>query len=194
MSLAYTPDELDVLRELSNIGAGTAATALSHLLGREVDISIASAAALPPADAVEATGDPEAIVRAVLLPIAGGLEALVLLLFPPADAARLCALLGADADSDVGSSALAEIGNILGTSYINALAAMTGLELEPRPPQTATDLLGAVVGTALLLREDAEDALVLDCELTVEGEQCSLSFLMLPAADGVGRLLGRAGL
>jgi chemotaxis protein CheC len=194
MSLAYTADELDALRELSNIGAGTAATALSHLLGREVDISIASAAALHLADAVEAAGDPEAVVRAVLLPLAGGFEALVLLLFPPEDAARLCALLGTDADGEVGESALAEIGNILGTSYANALAAMTGLELEPRPPQAATDLLGAVVATALLLREDAEIALVLDSELTVEGEQCSLSFLMLPAAEGVGRILGGVGL
>jgi chemotaxis protein CheC len=123
------------------------------------------------------------------------MEGIVLLLMRVADAAGLCKLLGVDADSEMGQSALGEIGNIVGTSYINALAQMTGLEIEPSPPQSATDMLGAIVASVLAGVAGAEDvALVLDSDLEVEGEDCSLSFLMLPTRDGVEELLGRLGL
>jgi chemotaxis protein CheC len=72
---------------------------------------------------------------------------------------------------------------------------MTGLAIEPLPPQAATDMLGAIVASVLAGVAGAEDvALVLDSDLAVEGEDCSLSFLMLPTRDGVEELLGRLGL
>jgi chemotaxis protein CheC len=72
---------------------------------------------------------------------------------------------------------------------------MTGLEIEPCPPQSATDMLGAIVASVLAGVAGAEDvALVLDSDLDVEGEDCSLSFLMVPTRDGVEELLGRLGL
>ena len=71
----------------------------------------------------------------------------MLLLIPPADADAMCRMLGVEPDDEYALSALGEIGNIVGTSYINALAAMTGMEIEPTPPATATDMLGAIVAT-----------------------------------------------
>jgi chemotaxis protein CheC len=104
-------------------------------------------------------------------------------------------MLGVDADSDVGRSALGEIGNILGTSYVQSLAQVSGLELAPAPPQLASDMLGAIVASVMAEQAQRTDvALVLDSELTVEGEPCSLSFLLLPELGGVTELLGRLGL
>jgi chemotaxis protein CheC len=195
MKTSYTEMQLDALRELANIGSGTAATALSILLGIPIDVSVPSALALPLADAVEAAGPPDAYVTAVVLPIFGDLDAIVLLLFPPEDATTLCNLLGVDVDSEVGLSALSEIGNILGSAYVGALGTMTGLRLEPRPPQTATDMLGAIVSTVLATGAEATDiALVLDSELMLEGSECSLSFMLVPSSDGVGEVLSRLGL
>ena len=65
------------------------------------------------------------------------------------DAETLCKLLGVEAGTEVGDSALGEIGNILGTSYLNALSMMTGLSLLPSPPMLVTDLLGAIVASVL---------------------------------------------
>jgi chemotaxis protein CheC len=191
----YTDLQLDALRELANIGSGTASTALSSMLGRSVDISVPKAFVLPMADAVTSIGNPESEVTGIVLGVVGDMPAAVLLLFTPNDANLMCGLLGVDADSEIGSSALMEIGNIVGTSYINALAEMTGMELEPTPPAAATDMLGAIVETVLAQSAAAGDvALLLDSELVVEGEDCSVSFLLVPDHGGLEQLLARLGL
>ena len=190
----FTSLQLDALRELANIGSGTAGTALSQMLGRSVDISVPNALALPLAEAVDAVGSPEEDVTGVVIPLTGDLDAIVVLVFPVADAAALCGLLGVDAGTEHGISALGEIGNILAASYIGSLSAMTGLGLDLTPPQTVTDMLAAIVATVLASRSEATDtALILDSELRVEGESCSLSFLLLPTTDGVSEILSRMG-
>src|SRR5215218_7731083 len=145
----FTTFQLDALRELANIGSGTASTALSGMLGKSVDISVPNAFVLPMAEAVGSIGDPESESTGVVLGIVGEMPGSVLLLFTPKDAELMCGLLGVEAGTEIGVSALMEIGNIVGTSYINALAEMTGMELEPTPPAAATDMLGAMVETVL---------------------------------------------
>ncbi len=195
MSKPYSEPHLDALRELANIGSGTAATALSSMLGRSVNVSVPNALALPLADVVEASGEPDAVMRAVVLPLVGDLEAFALLLFAPEDATALCALLGVDADSEMGLSALAEIGNILGSAYIGAMSKMTALSAEPRPPETATDMLGAIVSSVLAAGAAETDiALLLDSQLMVDGAECSFSFMLAPGKDGVSEILTRLGL
>ena len=191
----YTELQLDALRELANIGSGTASTALSGLLGRPVDISVPKAEALAFAEAVEAAGDPEAEITGIVLGLIGDMNGTVLLLVPPADADKLCRMLGVEPDDEFALSALGEIGNIVGTSYINALASMTGMEIEPTPPATATDFLGAIVESVLAgAAMNADVALMLDSNLVVEGEDCSISFLLVPDHGGVNLLLSRLGL
>jgi chemotaxis protein CheC len=190
----FTTFQLDALRELANIGSGTAGTALSQMLGRSVDISVPNAFVLPLAEAVDAVGAAEEDVTGVVIPLQGELDAVVLLVFPVADAATLCGLLGVEAGTEVGLSALSEIGNILGASYVGAIAAMTGLDLDLTPPQTVTDMLAAIVSTVLASRAaETDTAMILDSELQVEGEACSLGFMLLPAAGEVQEMLKRMG-
>jgi chemotaxis protein CheC len=165
------------------------------MLGRSVDITVPNAFVLPMADAVTAIGAAEAEVTGVVLGVVGDMGASVLLLFSPNDAKQMCALLGVEAGTEIGESALMEIGNIVGTSYINALASMTGMEIEPTPPATATDMLGAIVQTVLAERAGSGDvALLLDSELVIEDSDASVSFLLVPDAGGVDQLLARLGL
>ena len=193
--IQYSEMQLDALRELANIGSGTASTALSSMLGRSVDISVPTAQALAFAEAVDAIGPAEQLVTGVVIGVIGDMQATVLLLLGQNDAATMCGLLGVDPEDEMAASALGEIGNIVGASYINALGAMTGLEMEPEPPQSATDMLGAIVASVLAGRAGADDlALVLDSDLTVEGEDCSISFLLVPSHGGVQELLARLGL
>ena len=190
----YTDLQLDALRELANIGSGTASTALSSMLGRSVDISVPNAFVMPMAEAVDTIGDPESETTGVVLGIVGELSGSVLLLFTPKDAELMCRLLGVEAGTEIGVSALMEIGNIVGASYINALGQMIGMELEPTPPAAATDMLGAIVETVLAERAGAGDvALLLDSDLVVEGEDCSVSFLLVPDQGGVDQMLKRLG-
>ena len=191
----YSDLQLDALRELANIGSGNASTALSSMLGRSVDISVPAARVLPMAEATGAIGNPEAEATGVVLGVVGDMGAAVLLLFTPRDAELMCGMLGVEAGTEIGESALQEIGNIVGTSYINALAQMTGMSIEPTPPGVATDMLGAIVQSILAAQSGAADmALLLDSELVVENEDCSVSFLLVPEQGGVEQLLARLGL
>src|SRR5256885_7811704 len=100
----YTDQHLDTLREVANIGAGTASTALARLLGRPVDISIPVAKAVPLAAGVAGLGGPDARVTGVLVPVGGDIPALVLAVFPAAGAARLCELLRVAREGELRSS------------------------------------------------------------------------------------------
>jgi chemotaxis protein CheC len=187
--------QLDALRELANIASGTAATALSQMLAREVEINVPRALALPPADAVDECGDPEQHVAGVVVPIQGDIDGIVLLLIPYEQAESLCNMLGVEAHTEVGDSALREIGNILATSYLSGLGAMTGMELEPSPPLLHTDMLAAIVSSLLVGAAGTHDlALVLDSELDVSGDPCSISFLLLPTSGQISDLLTPLGL
>jgi chemotaxis protein CheC len=191
----YTELQLDALRELANIASGNAATSLAQMLGREVDLNVPRVLALPLADAVEACGSPEDATVSVVIPLDGDVTGVVLLLIEPEGAEALCKLLGVDAWDEIGESALREIGNILGTSCLNALASMTGLHLEPRPPHLTTDMLGAIVSSlALSQTASTELVLVLDSELAVADEPCAISFVLLPTEGGVSDLLAPLGL
>jgi chemotaxis protein CheC len=198
MITRYDEQQLDALRELASIGSGTAATALAQMLGRPVELAVPRALALPLADALDAVGEPDAMVASVVLPTTsprGDAELVVLLLFSYRCAAHLCELLGVEPRSELGDSALGEIGNVLGASAVGALAQMTGLALEPQPPHVLYDMLGAVVASLLsATAAELDVALVLDASLTVEAAECGMSFLLLPTAGGVAELLGRLGL
>jgi chemotaxis protein CheC len=191
----YSELQLDALRELANIGSGTAGTALSSLLACPIELSVPSASALELADAVEAAGEPGDVVWGVVVPVTGQVDATALLVIGEADAATICTMLGVQADTETGRSALGEIGNIMVSSYVGALATMTGFELDLRPPQTTRDMLGAVVSSVLAAHSDEQElALVLDSELEVAGEACKLAFMLLPTPAGVAELLHRIGL
>ena len=191
----YTDMQLDALRELANIASGTAATSLSQLLGREVDLSVPEAFALPVADAVEASGDPASPITGIVLPVEGDTAGVVLLLVQPEGAATLCNLLGVEQGTEVGDSALGEVGNILTAAYLMALSAMTGLSMLPGTPHVLNDLLGAIVSSVLAQTVGhGETALVLDSQLDITGSPCAISFLLLPSAGGVHNLLAPLGL
>jgi chemotaxis protein CheC len=194
VSTTYNDTQLDALRELANIGAGNASTALSGMLGRPVDLTVPDARVVPMPQAVEEIGPAESVVTGIALGVLGDMPSIVLMLLTPSDASAICGLLGLEPDSEYAESALGEIGNVVGTSYLNALAGMTGLELEPTPPATATDMLGSLVQAVLASRASVSDsALLLDSSMIVEGEGCSIIFLLSPDHGGAGELLSRLG-
>ncbi len=194
MTYPFSDLQLDAMRELGNVGSGTAATALSSMIGVPVELDIARAHALPIDRAIESVGPPATKVTAVLLPIVGELEALVMILMGANTAETVCALLGVDVDDAMADSALSEVGNILGASYVRALGAMLGAHLEPRPPELVHDALGAFLPPALIAAGEDEVALLLESTLTVDERECSPSFLFIPSAGGLTDIFNRLGL
>src|SRR3989304_5432159 len=111
--------QLDALKEVANIGAGHAATALSQLTERRIMINVPEIEITRLEDVPQTFGDPEAVVAAVLMHVLGDLTGRTLLLLPEANARLLCALLlrrkagTTEAIGPIEESGLKEAGNIL---------------------------------------------------------------------------------
>jgi chemotaxis protein CheC len=177
----YSEWQLDALRELSNVGSASAATALAQILGRPVRLAVAQARELPVADALAALGSPEACATGVAMPVSGDFDAAVLLVFSRDDAVSLCRMLGVATDTEIGESALGEIGNIVAASCVTALGELAGLELEPHPPVVRSARLGSLVSSLLGPGiVDADAALLLDSRLCGRGVSCSLLIVLVP--------------
>ena len=94
----------------------------------------------------------------------------------------------------MGRSALREVGNILASSYLNAIVETTGMELQPEPPRVEVDTLGSLVERSLARRSSPDDPTVLmrSC-LTIEASDAQLAFLFVPRIGAVETLLDRLG-
>ena len=190
----FSEIERSALLEVANIGAGHAATALSSLLGRPIAIRYTEALLARLAEAADRAGAAAATSAVVDTPVKndGGR---VLLLFPEDAAEDLCQLLGSSLDDELGRSTLREVGNILATSYLNAVVELTGLELEPDPPTFEVDVLGSLMERSVAASADPDHPTILmRSQLTVEASDASFSFLFVPHIRAVEALLERLGL
>jgi chemotaxis protein CheC len=195
LSSTYSEFQLSAIQELGNIGTGNAATALAQMVGMATDIEPPTVEFVSLAEAAERVGPLEEEVFAVLTPVAGDVPAAILLVFPGTAAGTLAGMLGCDWRDEMGRSALQEIGNILTGSYTTAICQMTGLAIEPLPPQTAFDMLGAVVGEVIgTVAETTDTILFLKTALRIEDTACDFGFLYVPNAGSIEGMLNALGL
>lgn len=187
--LTLRPVQLDALREVANIGAGHAATALSQMTGQTIMISVPTINITPLEDVPPHIGDPGEPVAAVLMQMQGDLTGRTLLVFPQATAIRLAEIMmrrphaGEGALSEIEQSAIKEAGNILSGAYMNALSDFMGLKLMPSPPSLAIDMSQAVLTTAYLqFGSDRDLVFCVETEFVMQeaGERLRGHFLLLP--------------
>ncbi len=191
-AFGFSDMQRSALLEIANIGSGNAATALSQLLGKPVEITYAEALLATLAEAADKIGAAAAPSAVVDTPVAddGGK---VLLLFPDGAGEQLCELFGTRLDDEMGRSALREVGNILASSYLNAVVEMTGLALDPQPPTIEVDLLGSLVSRSLASSNAADPTVLMRSVMTVEASDASFAFLFVPQFGAVESLLERLG-
>ncbi len=190
---SFTAMQQSALAEIANIGSGHAATALSALIGRPVDVGYSAATLTVLGRAIDQVGAPMHRSALVDTPIHGD-QGSMLLVFPEDAAQELCTMLGTSLEDETGLSALQEVGNILSASYLNAIVEMTGMELEPDPPKVELDLLGQMIATSGAAGGSPSDPTVLmRSYLTVEGSTTRFSFLFVPRLRSVEALLNALG-
>ncbi|HMH82862.1 MAG TPA: chemotaxis protein CheC [Gemmatimonadales bacterium] len=180
--------QIDALREVANIGAGHAATALSQLTNRRIMISVPKINIVRLEEVPELLGNPQDVVAAVLMHMLGDLTGRTLLLFPEAVARRLCDMLlrrpiGTTAGFDaLEQSCLKEAGNILSGAYMNALSDFMGMLLLPSVPSLVVDLSAAVLTTTYLnFGHERDFVFCVETAFTIDaGEGLRGDFLLLP--------------
>ena len=160
--------QLDALGELSGIGMGHAATALSQLLDQRIDLTVpkVSVAAI---DVVPARlGGAESMMVGIALQVLGDVRGSIMLLFPQESACRLlsCLLRREERElvmNELNVSALKEVGNILASAYLSAIGNLLRKTLLPSVPLLAYDMAGAVVDGVLIdLSQGGDMALMVE--------------------------------
>ena len=148
---------IDVLREIGNIGAGNAATALADILDDRVEISIPIVRVTDFDTAVNALGGAESMTVGVMLNYYGDANGMIMFLINMDDAKLVMKILlqgyGEEDENEITEmklSAIKEIGNILGSSYIGSIATLTGLEIELSIPYVAIDMAGALMSVPII--------------------------------------------
>jgi chemotaxis protein CheC len=181
--------QLDAMREVANIGAGHAATALSQMTNRTIMITVPRVNVRPLEEACDVVGSPDDVVAAVLMHMMGDLTGRTLLLFPERAARTLCDFLlrrelgTTTSFGPMEQSALKEAGNILGSAYLNALSDFMGMMLVPSIPSLVIDLSGAILTSAHLnFGHERDYAFCVETSFRVQGATESLGghFLLLP--------------
>lgn len=186
----------DALREVSNIGTGNAATALSMLLDQKIDMTVPSINLIELSTLFDQVGEDE--VAGIVVRVLGDIPGSILIIFEKDVALDIIKLLTRKDEnhlSELGSSALCEIGNILSGSYMNAISQFTGLGAIASVPAVSYDMLNAILATTFV-ESGQYDEYILDIEtlfLSENDGEVGAHFYYIPVPGSIEKILETIG-
>jgi len=187
---------LDVLREIGNIGAGNAATALAKILDKRVDMKVPQVRVMDFSEISDMLGGAETQVVGILLGVEGDISGNMMFILDLQSAQLLVNFLmgrpsKTDLDYDeITLSALKEIGNILAGSYLSALSNLTNLTIKSTVPGLAIDMAGAILSVpAIEFGKTSDFALYIENEFTDGLNSVIGNLFLIPDNDSCSRLL-----
>ena len=193
--------QYDVLREIGNIGAGNATTALATMLQVKVDMKVPKVALLDFQELPDILGGAENIIAGILLTLSGNIDGMMMFVLER-DAAHSMVnmLMGQDtpldADfSEIEASALQEIGNIITGAYLSSLSNLTHMFINPSVPYIAIDMAGAILSVpAIEFGKIGDKALLIQTEFGEKDTQVNGFFILIPTLDSYNAILTSLGL
>lgn len=205
-SKKITSIHLDVLKEIGNIGAAHAATALSDLLNRKVDMRVPKVEMVSFNDMMELAGGSETVVVGIFLRIEGDVEGSMFFVLPIEQANKFIRGLIHDESFDfneppvpeLGLSAMQEMGNILSGSYLSALSDFTGLKIYPTVPGLSVDMFGAIISIGLIELSHISDHVIVINTSIFDDEQVDANsvrghFFLLPDPESFQQIFKALG-
>lgn len=195
-----TDQDIDMLREAGNIAAGNAVTALSQLLGRTIDMSIAKVCIEHIEMLPDALGDPEEYMAGMVINIEGDLNGMLLLALQVESAKKLVnVILNKNVQSveefdEIDISVLCETGNILAGSYAAALNTFTGLQLPVSIPRLSIDMAGAILSyPAIEFARNDNSMLFIEIEFTDTHEMLKGTYILILDRASFNKILDSLG-
>ena len=196
--------QFDVLKEIGNIGAGNATTALAAMLNIKVDMSVPNVALLPFDNISSFIGSEEQTVVGILLEIQGDIDGMMMFLFDMKSAHHLVNSLmmrdvhqdenGMADFSEMEMSALNEIGNIVSGSYLSALSGLTGMKMVSSVPALSIDMLGALLSVPAIEFGKYGDKLLMIQSEFGEDDFVTGYFLLIPELESYDKILTSLGM
>ena len=192
--------ELDILKEIGSIGGGNAATALSSMLSAKVNMSLPKVEILDFNEALVNVGDPEEVVAAILVEMSGELSGIMLFILTKEFSDEiLFRMLGkTEADffelDEIDSSVLMEIGNIVISSYITAMASLVNMSVELSVPQLAVNMLGGIMSVPIaMMGQHSDRIMMITGEFKIDGKALNSNMLLLPDVESLNVLMKKLG-
>ncbi|MBQ3402222.1 MAG: chemotaxis protein CheC [Synergistaceae bacterium] len=201
---SFNDKQLDAIREVGNIGTGNAATALSGLLSRMIHMDVPKTELVSIYELGDHYGDPMQIVGAVFVRSTGGFQCSLIFIQPEEDAQLMVELLlkqqfgtfipAGEVPQEMTDSALTEVGNIVLSSFLNAINMLLGTQHQISVPGVAHDMLSSILDVvASIYGQLGETALLVNTELKVEGledgHKISGHIILIPDPDSLELLL-----
>lgn len=190
---------IDVLGEIANIGSGNAITALSSMLSKRVDMSVPQVRILEFNEVAAVLGGEEKLVVGIYLDLGEEVEGNIMFIIDIESAINLTNMLlgrksnGVELD-DMARSALSEVGNILASSYVNSLSALTGLKISVSVPSLAIDMAGAILSVpAIQFGYIADQVLFIETVFEEGNKTVKGNLFLLPDMDSFGKILSSLG-
>jgi chemotaxis protein CheC len=195
---------MDAIREVGNIGTGNAATALSKLLGRVVDMDVPVAELVPIYEVAAHYGSPETPVCAVLVRTEKNFSCSLIFMIEEHKADTLADLIipmdlsamDEEAQLQIRNSALSEQGNIILGAFLNALGMITGWVLPTTTPAVARDMLGSIMDlVASMFGVLGDSAMLVKTNLHIKDldEDLGGTVIMIPDPGSLETLLSKLG-
>lgn len=192
---------LDVLKEVCNIGAGNAATSLSQILCRKVEMNVPNAKVVGFNDLMSSFVSEEMVVLGVMLLLEGDIDGSMIFIIPKSSAGiMLSPLLGKEYSEDsvfdeMDFSASKEIGNIIVSSYINSLSAMTGFNIRVSEPFATVDMAASILSVPVIeLGRQTDNVLFMESYIACDGIELGGHFIMLPSLESYEKIMKALGM
>ena len=192
--------QYDVLKELGNIGAGNATTALATMINAKIDMGVPKVSLVPFKEMSNVVGSEETILAGILLGLEGDVSGMMMFLMDTRSAHFMVnALMGnpgySEGDfTEIELSALNEIGNIIAGSYLSALSNLTNLVISPSVPSLAIDMAGALLSVpAIEYGKIGDKVLLIDTKFG-EKDVVNGYFVMVPDLESYNKILSSLGL
>ena len=189
----------DVLKELGNIGAGNATTALAQLMQCKVDMSVPQVKLLEFKEMGEMMGGEEVIMAGIYLGIEGDITGSIMFLLEKQAARHLVSkLMGMELEgedfSEMEFSALKEVGNIITGAYLNSLSALTNLVIYPSVPDLTVDMAGAILSVPAIQFGELGDKMLLIQTQFFDERVLDGYFILVPDLNSYSKILTALGI
>lgn len=199
--------QLDILKEIGNIGAGHAATALSKLLNTKIDMKVPNVKIMPFNEMMELVGGAENVVASVYFRIEGDAPGSMYFITSLEQATKIIMQLTNNPEfqiedlenNELAASVLQEVGNILIGSYLSSFSDFTSLSIYPTVPALAIDMFGAIISYGLIeIGQVSDEGIVIDTIFYADedsgNEQLSGHFFLLPDPPSFQKIFNSLGI
>lgn len=194
------PIQMDVLKEIGNIGSGNAATSLASLLNNTVDIAVPTVKALNYNETVELLGGPENVVIGLLIRLSGDIRGMMMYILQKGFASKVTeTFYGKSLENltdvdEMDKSAICEIGNIMAASYVNAISNLSGLMIDISVPSFCVDMAGAILAVPIVeFAQVGDKVLFIDDNFKITDAEIKSNMILIPEMDSLDTLFSRLG-